>query len=162
MRRYDVKKSKEGYKFIEVGCVQHYKPEYRVWINRMVKTELDDGNEYISFPMTGRVVVTEKGNFVLVNDDSYVFDVFKKCGYRGMSSVIPYDCEVVFKYKEYDSPQGNLGISEGCFVNTKNKYVIYEWERTGRLYGGKSSGKSKIDVYGDISDIPDDDVEKYL
>lgn len=162
--RYEVKQNQAGYKYIEVGAIEHYKPHHKIWINNKIVPEIEDNREFITFPRKGKIIVTEKGNYVLIYGDgnTYVFDIYKKCGYRGMSHVYPQDCDIVLKYQDFDSPQGNLGISEGCLVNTDRPYVIYAWERSGRLYGNRSNGKSRIDINGEIYDLPDDDVEKYL
>jgi len=159
--------------FVDFGKEIHGKKSFRLWINRRLIPEPDEnGNIVISFPLVGsKVVTTEKGNYVLRPQQGWWTSIFiKYCGYRGISK-----CEILspkdiisIPYKIFESPQGNLGISEGLlFSAPESEVVIIEWKRTGRLYGSEPKGTARLFPNGVIEEISLraeelSEIEKYL
>jgi len=152
------KKVVEGktFYYIDIGKEEHYRPSFRLWINRQL-VQTDEGGEYISFPIqNARVIRTEKGNYVLRPEENWnTFKVGVLCGYRGTSTfkvLEPAEAEI-FSYKEYASQLGSLGISEYALVSVKSDKVKIRWERTGRLYGDAPEGITIYYSDGKIEEI---------
>lgn len=151
----------EGKKFyyVDFGSETHGRKSFRLWLSSrlITKEKTKDGQEIevIKFPIKAYVERKESGTLVLKpSENCWTFDVYVPCGYRGDGTIdIRSDFETVHWYYEYQSPKGNLGISAGGLITTKNNYVKIRWERTGRLYGDPPKG---IRIYysdGRIEDI---------
>jgi hypothetical protein len=159
--------------FVDVGKEIHGKKSFRLWINRKLVPQPDkDGIIKMNFPIVGvKVIKTEKGNYVLRPQQGWWTSIFiKYSGYRGISK-----CEILspkdiisIPYKIFESPQGNLGISEGLlFSAPESEVVIIEWKRTGRLYGSEPKGTARLFPNGVIEEISLraeelSEIEKYL
>ena len=140
------KKEVEGktFYFLDVGEEEHGRPSFRLWINGQLVQSGDGDGEYISFPIHGRIIRTEKGNYVLRPEQGWnTFRVGVPCGYRGTSTfeVLSKGAEV-FPFESWMSPQGNLGISKYALVSIPSDKVKVRWERDGRLYGDAPRGIS--------------------
>jgi|GEM_PF-1398415 len=152
--------------FIDIGEEDHGKPSFRLWVSgRFVRPRIidahavwdeerqtwyhpkvQDGYEVI-FPVpNARIERTQKGSLVMrPHEGSMVYNIMVLCGYRGGADIdvvsLDFDSEDVFRYQEYRSPRGNLGIDAGALVNfPSGEPLTYKWYRTGRLYGKPSEG----------------------
>jgi len=152
--------------FIDIGEEDHGKPSFRLWVSgRFVRPHIidahavwdeerqtwyhpkvQDGYEVV-FPVhDARIEKTPKGSLVLrPYNGGIVHNIMVLCGYRGGADIdvvsLDFDSEDVFRYQEYRSPRGNLGIDAGALVNhPADTPLKYKWYRTGRLYGKPSEG----------------------
>lgn len=131
--------------FTEIGRGRHYKPSIRLWVSKAFVKEIDEERYRIEFPVeNGRIFRTEKGTLVLRPQNGWkVHYIYVECGFRGSSSIEilePTDAEI-FKFQNYHSQKGSLGVSEGMLVNVlENQIIKYSWSRSGRLYGKPSKG----------------------
>ncbi|MFZ8804316.1 MAG: hypothetical protein ACO2PO_15205, partial [Candidatus Calescibacterium sp.] len=64
-----------------------------------------------------------------------------------------------YKFWEYSSPRGSLGISEGVLVETSKETIKIKWERTGRLYGSAPKGITVLHIDGRVEELPIEDEE---
>jgi hypothetical protein len=95
------------------------------------------------------------------DQEKNVFYYLKRCGYRGNSSVevdCGDDCKV-YKFWEYSSPRGSLGISAGVLVETPKETIKIKWKRTGRLYGSALKGITVLYIDGRVEELPIEDEE---
>jgi len=89
------------------------------------------------------------------------FRIFIKCGYRGSSGFeILSDHETCFEYREYSSPRGSCGISNGALISIKcdDLPLKIKWYRSGRLYGAAAEGISILHANGieeELDELPD-------
>lgn len=172
VRRLPVKyKEAEDKKFfyLDVGSETHGRPSFRIWVSgRLVQREVKFNRDFyfLTFPvLNAGIVQTEKGTLVLrpMPDDSVVYNVLVPCGYRGGSSlkVVSPEKAQVYRYEEYESPLGNLGISQGGIVVAPGSIKV-QWERRGRLYGEAPRGvttiysegrEETVDLVEDVGDL---------
>jgi len=152
------KKEVEGktFYFLEIGRREHGRPDMILWVSsKLVKVE--EGVEYIEFPIrNAKIISTEKGTLVLRPMETWnTFYVFTPAGYRGESEIqILYpQGAIICWFKRFESPQGNLGISEGALVSSTATKVIWNWRRTGRLYGAPANGITISDISGEEKTI---------
>src|SRR5690606_22637867 len=96
---------------------------FRLWVSgRLVQKEVKFNRDFyfLEFPVVNAgIVKTEKGTLVLrPMEDAVVYNVLVPCGYRGGSSleVVSPENAQVYRYEKYDSPLGNLGISQGGII----------------------------------------------
>jgi hypothetical protein len=158
---YKIDDKGNRFPYINIGREDHGRPSFRLWVSHsLVQTDPENG-EFITFPVAGKVIKTEKGNFVLKPEKSYVtHDIYVECGYRGDSDfeiLEPKDAQV-YAYEVYSSPRGSLVFSRGALVTVKNTVLKYRWKRTGRLYGEPSEGITIISPDGkkeDFEYVPD-------
>lgn len=161
----------EGKKFfyLDIGSETHGRPSFRLWVSgRLAQkvTKDDQVHYFLEFPVVNAgIVKTEKGTLVLrPMPDSVAYNVMVSCGYRGKSSfeVVSPETAQVYPYKEYSSPRGNLGVSQGGIVVAPLGSIKVQWERSGRLYGATPSGvtivhpdgrKETIDQVEDAEDL---------
>ena len=163
----EYRKDEQGRKFpfVDVGCEDHGRPSFRLWVSGRLIQKDADGNSTIEIPVqNARIERTAKGSYVLrPHDGSTVYDIFVPCGYRGEASFEILDPKIpeedIFEYSEYRSERGNLGIDEGAIVNCPSNVPLkYRWERSGRLYGEPCEGVTIITPDGtehEIDMIPD-------
>lgn len=154
----------EGKRFyyIDFGSEVHGRTSFRLWVSHLlVKKDEESGKEYIEFPIQAKIIETEKGTKILKpSSDTFVFDIFVPCGYRGSSSITPIsEVEKVIKYYHYKSPRGNLGISEGMLIQASQKKIRIKWKRSGRLYGSKPTGYKTLYADGRVEDIEIEEIE---
>ena len=151
--------------FIDMGSEAHGRASFRLWTNgRFVKKD-SNGNMSIEFPVhNARIETTPKGSFVLRPcKHSMVHDIYVPCGYRGgahFEILSPnIDEDDIFRYSEYRSARGNLGIDEGALVNCPfDTPLKYKWHRTGRLYGDAEEGMTILmpdGVQKELDMLPD-------
>lgn len=158
---FKVDENGNKYPFVDIGSEIHGRRSFRLWVSGKL-VEKKDGYEYICFPMRGRIEKTRKGNLVLKpSNDTTVYYTVVEAGYRGESclEILSPDCKV-FRFKEYRSPRGSLGISEGALIVSPNVPVKFEWSRTGRLYGKKESGVTIITPEGERKIVDDEELEE--
>jgi len=157
--------------FVDIGSETHGRISFRLWVNKRFiqphivnnhaiydeKTErwyniknFQDGFEIV-FPIhDARIEKTSKGSLVLRPcKGSTVYNIMVPCGHRGGAGIDvlspPVSDDDVFRYQEYRSARGNLGIDEGALVNCPTNVPLkYRWRRTGRLYGAPAEGVTII------------------
>jgi hypothetical protein len=147
------------YYYIEVGSETHGRPTYILWINRRLLTEEAIETRKFTFPVRGAKIEQGKSERTLIlkpDENKNVFLYIKGCGYRGRSNVEVYDCEdcKVYKFWEYSSPRGSLGVSEGVLVETSKEMIKVKWSRTGRLYGAPPQGITLLYIDGRVEEVP--------
>jgi hypothetical protein len=155
----------EGKKFyyVDLGERRNIK---RIWINSLyfeeeLKNKLGKYNETIGIFKNARIEKTSKGNHVIKKGTNNLFFILVKCGYRGSSEIKVISESVnIVNFSQYHSPNGNLGISDGVIVETKEDKVKIEWSRSGRLYGNPSKGISIIHDDSRIESVEDIDSEE--
>ncbi|MCD6458936.1 MAG: hypothetical protein J7K82_08845, partial [Thermoproteales archaeon] len=139
--------------YIDLGSETHGRPSFRLWVSsRLVQTKKDSvygfGDEIeiqvVRFPANAYIKKTEKGTLILKPSENHITHyIYVPCGYRGGSSIEilePKDAET-FKFYNYSSPRGSLGISVGMLVVIpKDKVLKFRWERSGRTYGDPKEG----------------------
>lgn len=152
------------YYYVEIGSEAHGRPTYILWINRRLLTEeLIEAKRFV-FPVRGAKIEQGKSDRTLIlkpAEGRNVFLYVKGCGYRGDSSVEVYnreDCKV-FKFWEYSSPRGSLGVSEGVLVETSKEMIKVKWSRTGRLYGDPPQGITLLYIDGRVEELSVEDEE---
>jgi len=151
--------------YVEIGSETHGRPTYILWINRRLLTEETIETRRFVFPVKGARIEQGKSNRTLIlkpDQEKNVFCYIKGCGYRGYSNVEVYDCGddcKVYKFWEYSSPRGSLGISEGVLVETSKETIKIKWERTGRLYGSAPKGITVLHIDGRVEELPIEDEE---
>jgi len=150
------------YPYLDVGAEFHGRISFRLWVSGKLVQKDEDGKDIIRFPLQARIVKTEKGSLVLQpSQEHVVYDFLVPAGYRGDSrfEILAPDTVEVFKYKEYASPRGNLGISEGALVVVPgNAPLKYKWFRSGRLYSSAPEGITILTPDGEekeIDEVPD-------
>lgn len=133
-----------GFYYADFGSETHGRTSFRLWVNRKLVKRDEQGNPYIEFPIRATIHRTEKGTLVLrPSQNSVVFDVFIRCGYRGGSNIeVKSDIRNIVPYSIYRSPRGSLGISDGALIeaDVSKLPVVIEWHRSGRTYGGPREG----------------------
>jgi len=145
--------------YVEIGSESHGRPTYLLWINRKLLTEELIEARRFTFPARGSRIEQGKSDRTLIlkpDESKNVFYYVKGCGYRGNSRVEVYDCDdcKVYKFWEYSSPRGSLGISQGVLVETPREAIKIRWERTGRLYGSSPTGITLLHVDGRVEELP--------
>jgi hypothetical protein len=63
----------------------------------------------------------------------------------------------VFKYYEFASPRGNLGVSEGVLILTQASPVKVYWSRDGKLDGKAPAGVTVLYKDGVVDTYEEDD-----
>jgi len=167
VKLYLYKKEVDGktFYYVEIGSETHGRPTYILWINRRLLTEETIETRRFVFPVKGARIEQGKSNRTLIlkpDQEKNVFYYLKGCGYRGNSNVEVYDCGddcKVYKFWEYSSPRGSLGISEGVLVETSKETIKMKWERTGRLYGSAPKGITVLHIDGRVEELPIEDEE---
>jgi hypothetical protein len=150
--------------YVEVGSETHGKPTYFLWINKKLLTnDMIEKRKFV-FPVKGARIEQGKSDRTLIlkpDQSRNVFFYIKKCGYRGDSTVDVYDCDdcKVYKFKEYSSPRGSLGVSRGVLVETSKETIRIKWSRTGRLYGSVPRGITILHIDGRVEELPIEDEE---
>jgi hypothetical protein len=166
MELYLYKKEADGkvFYYVEIGSETHGRPTYILWINRRLLTEEFIEAKKFVFPARGARIEQGKSDRTLIlkpSPDRNVFYYLKGCGYRGGSSV-EVDCDddcKVYKFWEYSSPRGSLGVSEGVLVETSRDKIKVKWSRTGRLYGSAPKGITILHIDGRVEELPIEDEE---
>lgn len=138
----NVKENSEGKKFysLSLGSETHGKTSLYIWINYNL---VDKENNKIFWPVFGTLYKTEKGNLVITNSEEFkdyrywIFPVLAKAGFRGSSelSILAPELATGIIFREFHSPLGNLGISQGMLIMTPTFPVKLQAKYTGRLYG---------------------------
>jgi hypothetical protein len=155
----------EGKKFyyVDLGRERNIK---RIWINSLyfedeLKNKLGKYNEMIGVFKNAKVEKTSKGNLVIKKGTNNLFFILVECGYRGSSEIkVVSESINIINFSYYHSPNGNLGISDGVIVETKEDKVKIEWSRSGRLYGNPSKGISIIYNDSRIESVENIDLEE--
>lgn len=135
----------DGHRFpyVDIGAGFHGRPSFRLWISEKLLSQAEGGKEFLAFPARAAVVKTEKGSLVLrPAEDKTTYNILVDSGFRGGAEleVLTPGAEV-YRYEEYASPRGNLGISSGAIVVVPATAVLkVQWSRTGRLYGASAQG----------------------
>jgi hypothetical protein len=166
VKLYLYKKEVDGkiFHYVEIGSETHGRPTYLLWINRKLLTEeLIEARKFI-FPVRGARIEQGRSDRTLIlkpDQGRNVFFYIKGCGYRGDSTVDVYDCDdcKVYKFREYSSPRGSLGISRGVLVETSKESIKIKWSRTGRLYGSAPEGITILYIDGRVEELPVEDEE---
>ena len=171
--KFDIKKNKSGYGYIEVGAVSFYKPHHRIWVNNRLIVKDENGEEFVKLAGAGKeLIVTEKGNYVLrPSEEINTFIVGRPCGYRGSSwyGIKKGDVKTELPFEDYQSERGSLGVSTYAIVSTPDREIIIDEFADGRLYGDKKvyhkryfiNDKDEVESET-IPDCIDDDVCEYL
>ncbi len=168
MREYYVStKEVEGKKFyyIDFGYETHGRTSFRLWVSsKLVQTD-DNNREYIEFPITAKIVETEKGTIILKplqdGERYYVFDLYQPCGYRGSAYITVLEPEPlnVKVYRHFHSPLGNLGEDYGMLIMVNSDKVKIKWGRIGRTYGAPKEGYRVYYADGKTEEIEHIDLE---
>ena len=184
--KVEFREDEQGRKFpfVDMGSEAHGRTSFRLWVSgRFVQPRIvdahavwdedrktwyhpkvQDGYEMVFPVQNARIEKTPKGSLVLrPYKGSTLHNIMVPCGYRGGAGIDvlspPVGDDDVFRYQEYRSARGNLGIDEGALVNCPtNMPLKYRWHRTGRLYGAPSEGVTIIMPDGtekDIDMLPD-------
>ena len=127
--------TKDGinYHYAKYGSETHGKESFILWISSKL---IDNETNNLIYPVKAQLVKGEK-NLILKPGDYWTFEAYVGAGFRGssyMEILDPKDA-VALKYKIYHSPLGNLGISEGMLILTKEFPVLFKTDITGRTYG---------------------------
>jgi len=159
-------KTVEGKTFyhISIGRGYHYRPEYRVWVDKVFLKE-QEGYFYVELPLQNCSLKQGKKDLVLKKGDLNLFYIEIECGYRGQSvidEVITDDEPMVFYFDMYESERGSLGISHGALILTKSDRVKVRWHRSGRLYGKPEAGITIFYLDGKKEEIEDESVLEEL
>ena len=152
-------KEDEGrrYYYFPVGAEDFGRPRYRAWVHHSLVRRDEEGHPYIELPLKGARIDQGKSERTLIlrpDTRLNVFNVFVPCGYRGGSEIkfiSPVDRS--FVYYRYRSQRGSLGVSTGYLVVTPEDHVVFEWKRTGRLYGADPTGVTKLTLNGREVDL---------
>ncbi len=162
---YDGKK----FYYADFGSETHGRTSFRLWVSsKLVQKDNETGKEYIEFPLKAVIIETEKGTKVLKpSSDTFVFDIFVPCGYRGGSNYeILSDTISEHRYYMFESPRGNLGVSVGGLIVTKQDKIKIKWNRTGRTYGTPAKGYRMYYYDGRVEEIDNleemDDLKELL
>lgn len=142
----------------DFGKEEHGRSSFRLWISKVLVQKDEEGSLFVNLPAPARVKKTEKGNLVLKKDEDYrTYMILVPCGYRGSSRIIPASDEAeCYYYKYFESGRGALGISEGALISVpKNSPLVFEWRRSGRLYGDPDRGVTTITPDGAMEVVED-------
>jgi hypothetical protein len=127
---YLSKKEVDGtvFYYCPFGSETHGTPSFILWVSSKLIEKDEEGRDYLKFPViNAKINITEKGNYVLKPIEGWItYNVGVRCGYRGHSSykiINPEGDEVEVLYRIYESPRGNLGISEYGLISTKQKIL---------------------------------------
>ena len=138
--------------YFPVGSEDFGRPRYRAWVHHSLVQKDEEGRPYIELPLQGARIDQGKSERTLIirPDEKFnIFDAFVPCGYRGGSSIkFLTPVERSFVYYIYRSERGSLGVSTGYLVVTDQDVVVFEWKRTGRLYGADPTGVTKVTLDG--------------
>ncbi len=122
---------------IEVGVKEHYKPAITLYVHPELITN-ENGQEVVVFPLHADIY-EEKA--LIPSSEYFVFIVEVESGFRGGAELnIVSEYEKLVYFPIYKSERGSIGIGKGAIVVVKEPVVIYEWRRSGRLYGEPSFG----------------------
>jgi hypothetical protein len=129
----------------------------RIWINpKYFEKELKLSKETIGILKNAQLETTSKLNHVIKIGENNLFFVLARCGYRGSSEIKVISNYInIVNFFYYHSPRGNLGISDGAIIETKEDKVKIKWYRSGRLYGEPDKGLSIINSNGKIDELID-------
>ena len=123
--KFEIKRNKSGYGYIEVETVEYFNPHYRIWVNNRLIEKDDNGEEFVRLAGVGReLVVTEKGNYVLrLSEEINTFVIGRPCGYRGSSwyGIKKGDVKTELPFEDYQSERGSLGVSTYAIVSTPDR-----------------------------------------
>ena len=165
MKLYVTEQNIDGKTFYmaKIGLEAHYKPSYIMWVHHnFVKTD-EYGRFYIEFPVLNCQLVPGKKETTLIlrPGDQILYKLTIECGYRGNSNIdeIETDGEEyqVFKYYEFASERGNLGVSEGVLILTQANPVKVYWSRDGKLDGKAPAGVTVLYKDGVVDVYEEDD-----
>jgi len=128
----------DGAYLIHLGAGPHYRPVLKFYVHKSLVC--NDGNmKYIEFPL--KAEVKEEIKAIVPSDNRNVFVVEVEAGYRGGAKLqVLSPALKLYDYPLYQSEQGSLGVGVGALVETDRDYVVYYWERSGRLYGEPGKG----------------------
>jgi hypothetical protein len=139
-----------------------------VWVSQsFVKTD-EKGHHYVEFPIENCTLKKGKGRgLILKRGDKNLFKVLIPCGYRGRGYINEVvadgdDSPEIFKFTEFRSPRGNLGIDAGALILTSAKKVKVFWSKSGRLYGAPDRGVKVLYLDGreeNLSCVDDEELE---
>lgn len=125
-------------KYVEIGAEDFYRPSIILWIKDDDLIEFDG---YLKFPIKNVDIekINEK-NLVLSKGDKHLYYLKINAPYKGKSLILTKnetcyyynntESSKLFKFKEYRSKRGRLGIADGALILTKEKEEIkIEWTR---------------------------------
>ena len=147
----------------KIGLEAHYKPSYIVWVHHSFVKADEYGRFYIEFPVINCQLVSGKkeNTLVLRPGDQILYKLTIECGYRGNSTIEEIETNgedyQVFKYYEFASPRGNLGVSEGVLILTQASPVKVYWSRDGKLDGKAPAGVTVLYKDGVVDNYEEDD-----
>ena len=149
--------------YADFGSEDHYRTTFRLWVHHKVVTFTDEGAPVLAHGTEGRVDEGKSDATRILRPDPryWIAVVFCPCGYRGSSVITPTTSGAhAEKFWRYESPRGNLGVSEGALlvVPTTVDAVTVRWERTGRLYGAPASGTTIVYRDGRVEELPETDL----
>ena len=151
------------YYMVKIGLEAHYKPSYVMWVHHsFVKTD-ENGKFYVELPVINCQLAIGKKETTLVlrPGDQILYKLTIDCGYRGNSVIeeIETDGEEyqLFKYYEFVSERGNLGVSEGVLILTQASPVKVYWSRDGKLDGKAPAGVTVLYKDGVVDIYEEDD-----
>jgi len=142
-------RNKDGYYYIHIGTVEHYAPQFKIWVNRAL-IEKDEKGEFVRVDGDNRTLMrTEKGSLVLRPSEYSTYIIGRACGYRGGSSLEILKGEVIFMlpFEEFESERGSLGVSSYAVVTAKGEITVKE-EASGRLYGAPAEIIKRYTIEG--------------
>jgi len=151
------------YYMVNIGLEAHYKPSYIMWIHHSFVKADENGRFYIEFPVLNCQLVPGKKDTTLVlrPGDKILYKLTIECGYRGNSSIdeIETDGEEyqTYKYYEFASERGNLGVSEGVLILTQASPVKVYWSRDGKLNGNAPAGVTVLYKNGVVDTYEEDE-----
>ena len=133
-----IKKTKSGYKYIEIGIIDFFKPHYKIWINDKL-IQKNNGKEFVELTGVDRELVkTDKGNYVLRPSKGInTFIIGRYCGFKGSSEYIikKGNIKTELPFNVYKSEKGNLGVSTYAIISTPDREIIVDEFANGELYG---------------------------
>jgi len=145
--------------FIQVGKREYFRPHRTIWLTpKLIRNER--GEEFVEFPLKGKIVVTEKGTVKLLSSAEHTtYDVFVGCGFRGESTFEVLDPVVAkIDYVNFHSERGSLGVSRGALVTVDGERPLrVRYTRSGRLYGAHATGIKIFYPDGRVEDFEDVD-----
>jgi hypothetical protein len=156
---YLEKKTVDGKEFFYLPLGERRDQFIILWVSSVfVKTD-EKGHHYIEFPVENCTLKKGKGRgLILKPGDKHLYKVLIPCGYRGRGYINEVssggdDNPEIFKFSEFRSPRGNLGIDAGALILTSADKVKVFWSKTGRLYGAPDHGIKVLYLDGRVEEL---------
>ena len=116
-------KEAEGKRFYykDFGSESHGRTSFRLWVHPSFVQKDEKGKPFFELPTKGHLEQGKSSYTVILRrGEKWIYDVGIRCGYRGGSSfeILNDPNAKVFKYYEYRSPRGSLGISTYALVES--------------------------------------------